>query len=210
VRASRVAAAVLLAALASCRQAAPDPAPRLDERSRYACCNLHYEDGEASDANYWVGSKIPAGTPVRLEDLKPHSVLVVAGESRITLKHEYGTKQESFEEYLEKLFVPYDPKRRMEQFPKEVRRAIDSGKVERGMTREQVLLSLGHPPTHRTPSLDALEWTYWYNRWVTYRVLFDQRGKVTAVVGRPAPTAEVAITNADPLPPKPGKSKKKK
>ena len=154
-----------------------------------------------SDANYWVGDALPAGTPVKIESVKPHSVVIVAGETKLTLKHEYGTKQESFEQYLNKVLVPYDPRRRIGEFPKEVQRAIANGKVERGMTREQVVLSLGHPPMHRTRSLDELEWTYWYNHWVTYKVLFNDRGKVAGVIGRPAPTAEVAIENSDPVPP---------
>ncbi|MET0151571.1 MAG: hypothetical protein ABW298_03030 [Candidatus Binatia bacterium] len=31
------------------------------------------------------------------------------------------------------------------------------------------------------------QWTYWYNRWVTYKVVFDDAGEVGEVVGRPAP-----------------------
>ena len=78
-----------------------------------------------------------------------------------------------------------------------------------GMTRDQVLVSLGYPATNRTPSLQGKEWTYWYNpnaqpwynSWATYRVVFDDTGKVSEVVGRPAPTAELAIRNADAPPP---------
>jgi hypothetical protein len=51
-----------------------------------------------------------------------------------------------------------------------------------------VLMSLGYPPTHRTPSLEAWAWTYWYNRWVTYQVNFGADGRVTSVVGSNAPT----------------------
>ena len=84
------------------------------------------------------------------------------------------------------------------------------------MTRDQVILSLGYPPTHRTPSLREREWTYWYNRWVTYKVVFGDSGKVADVVGRPAPTAQMPIANADAPPAtadkaaKHGKQKKKR
>jgi len=198
-RTAFVAIAAAAISLAGCRKATSDPTPHVDAEGRFTCCNLRYESDEVSDANYWVGETIPAGTPVKIENVKPHSVTVVAGTTKLTLKHEYGTKEESFEQYLNKILVPYDPRRRIGEFPDEVQSAIAKAKVERGMTREQVLLSLGYPPAHRTPSLKDLEWTYWYNRWITYRVLFDQRGKVTGVVGRPAPTAEVEIRNADPV-----------
>jgi outer membrane protein assembly factor BamE (lipoprotein component of BamABCDE complex) len=68
------------------------------------------------------------------------------------------------------------------------------------MTREQVLLSLGYPPTHGTPSLQDREWKYWWNPSSTYTVVFDGAGKVADVIGRPAPTAEVPILNADQPP----------
>ena len=77
------------------------------------------------------------------------------------------------------------------------------------MTREQVLLSLGYPATDRTPSLQDREWTYWYNqRGDRYKVAFDEAGKVSDVIGRPAPTAEVKILNAD-VPQDPNKDSKK-
>jgi outer membrane protein assembly factor BamE (lipoprotein component of BamABCDE complex) len=204
-------------AFLGCRGAAPGVAPRFDTAGRFTCCNLHYEGNELSDANYWIGTTVPVGTPVRIESATPDSVTIVAGGQKLTLKHEYGTNEESFEQYVGKILVNSDPHRRIGEFPEEVQRAITKGKVERGMTREQVLLSLGYPPGQETPSLESLEWTYWYSPADaasfgiyrrTYRVVFDHRGKVTAVVGRPAPTAEVAIEHSDPVPPAPPKKSK--
>ena len=68
------------------------------------------------------------------------------------------------------------------------------------MTREQVILAIGYPPTHRTPSIDASEWLYWYNHWVTYKVQFGPDGKVANVVGRPAPTQDQPIPAQAPPP----------
>jgi hypothetical protein len=207
--------------LAGCHHgtSAPEPSRQVDNRTRYTCCNLHYEGDETNDANYWTGKTLPAGTAVRIEKLTEESVTFSAGGERLTLKHEYGTKQERFSQYLDKILVLSDPRPRIGAYPPAVRRAIDNSKVERGMTREQVILALGYPPTHRTPSLREREWTYWYNRWVTYKVVFGDAGKVADVVGRPAPTAEMPIANADASPPsaasqtkssKHSKSKKKK
>ena len=204
------ASALALGALLGCRASAPAPAPHFDPVDRFTCCNLHHDGDEISDANYWVGAKVPVGTPVHIESATAHTVTFVAGGEKLTLKHEYGTKEETFEAYVAKIFVAYDPHRRIGEFPDEVQSAIEKGKVERGMTREQVLLSLGYPPAHATDFLKELEWTYWYNHWSTYRVLFDERGKVTGVVGRPAPTAEVTIEHSDPVPPQPAKKKKSK
>jgi outer membrane protein assembly factor BamE (lipoprotein component of BamABCDE complex) len=195
---------------ASCRQAAPPPATlvQLEGRSLFTCCNLHYEKEDINDANYWVGKLLPAGTPVRIDKVTGDGVTFSAADVKLKLTHEYGTKEESLDQYLAKVLVANDPKPRIAAYPAAVRRAIAKAKVERGMTREQVLVSLGYPATHRTPSLQGKEWTYWYNpeaqpwynRWVTYQVVFDDAGKVSDVVGRPAPTAMVPILNADAPP----------
>ena len=41
------------------------------------------------------------------------------------------------------------------------------------MTKQQVIMALGYPPAHRTPSIDGPMWTYWANRWATFEVYFD-------------------------------------
>jgi hypothetical protein len=188
--------------LAGCRGSASTGPPLPIERAeRFTCCNLHYSSDAISDANYWTGTKLPVGTPVRIEHLTSDSVTFSTGKVLLTLTHEYGTKKESFQQYLDKVLVASDPRPQIADYPRPVRRAIDNAKIERGMTREQVLLSLGYPPMDRTASVQDREWTYWWNRSFYYKVVFDDAGKVADVVGRPAPTAEVAIPNADQPPP---------
>ena len=194
-----------------CRHSPSPGVPRPIERpERFTCCNLHYGSEAISDANYWTGTKLPAGTPVRIERLTKDSVTFSTGEVTLTLEHEYGTKEESFQQYLDKVLVADDPRPRIASYVRAVRRAIANAKVERGMTREQVLLSLGYPPMDRTASVEDREWTYWWNRSFHYKVVFDNAGKVADVIGRPAPTAEVPIANADRPPPPPDSAKKHK
>lgn len=66
-------------------------------------------------------------------------------------------------------------------------RGIEEGLVEVGMTRPGVLVALGYPPEHRTPSLEDPVWTYWGE---TGRVVvaFDGGGRVVSIAderGRP-------------------------
>jgi outer membrane protein assembly factor BamE (lipoprotein component of BamABCDE complex) len=182
---------------------------QLSGQSFFTCCNLHYDNQDISDANYWVGKLLPAGTLVRVGEVTESAVALSAGDLKLKLTHEYGTDEEPLDQYLGKVLVKNDPKPRIATYQKAVRRAIMYGKVEIGMTREQVLLSLGYPTTDRTPSLQDREWTYWYNqRGDRYKVAFDEAGKVSGVIGRPAPTAEVKILNAD-APQDPNKDSKK-
>lgn len=86
----------------------------------YTCCNLHYEDsrryasaGVISDANYYVGTMLPLGTPVTLKDSGHGWVSFDATGTWLTLDHGYGTNAESFQQYVEKVFVRQDPKIRL-------------------------------------------------------------------------------------------------
>lgn len=58
-------------------------------------------------------------------------------------------------------------------------KGIKNGSALNGMTRKGVMIALGYPAAHRTPSLDTNEWIYWTNRFGTIAVLFDENGIVT-------------------------------
>ena len=83
-----------------------EPIRQVDTRTLYTCCNLHYDGDEINDANYWTGKTLPAGTAVRIEKLTKDSVTFNAGEQRLTLEHEYGTKQPCVVEMLNRGGAP--------------------------------------------------------------------------------------------------------
>lgn len=202
-----VVASVLM--VVGCKPAVPPEVLKsYQNRTLYTCCNIHHESDRFSDANYYVGAMIPAGTSVQVQSASRGAVTVTAGGTSLSVSQDYGREQESFQQYLDKLFVADDPKARIERYSPAVQQVIHDGRVERGMTKEQVIASLGYPPTHRTASTAANVWTYWYNRWVTYQVSFDDSGKVSNVIGRPAPTQDQPIQEAPP--PRPTTAPKKK
>jgi len=209
----RMAVVGVVVLVAACKQPAPPGLlQEYQSRSLMTCCNIHYEGDEVNDANYFVGATIPAGTPVQVQSMTGNSITFTADAKKLTLVHSYGKDQESLQQYVNKILVPDDPKARLAKFPRSAQQAIHDGRVEKGMTRDEVIMSLGYPPTHRTASTTSNEWTYWYNHWVTYKVQFDDKGIVSNVIGRPAPTQDQPI-QPDPTPvPKPaahGKGKKK-
>jgi hypothetical protein len=162
-------------------------------RTLYTCCNIHYEHDELNDANYHVGTTLPLGTPVKVVGGVRGGFTFAAGPRTFTMYHAYGTEQETLTQFMDKLLVREDPTPVVERYPQAVQDAIRESRVEPGMTREQVIFSVGYPPTHRTPGTDAPEWTYWHNRWVTYRVVFDAAGTVSSLVGSSAPTRNVRV-----------------
>lgn len=62
------------------------------------------------------------------------------------------------------------------------RQGITAGRARPGMSKQGVLIALGYPAPHMTPSLDENHWVYWKARRGSYAVLFDPDGNVTRLV----------------------------
>ena len=101
-----------------------------------------------------------SGTRIRIDNLARHSGEDIAG-------------------IFARMFsaTPTD----LSPFSESERRHILAGTVDVGMSKDAVILALGHPPKHKTPSLDANQWRYWQNRFNTFVVEFDG-GKVSQIV----------------------------
>lgn len=61
-------------------------------------------------------------------------------------------------------------------------KGIKNGQAYRGMSKKGVMVALGYPAAHRTPSPESDTWTYWTNRFNTIAVRFDDSGKVREVI----------------------------
>ena len=175
-RIDRVAIAFIAALAAGCATAPPDG---------YTCCNLHYDYDRISDANWHDLPMIPAGAKIRVVDYGVNRALVEIDGKPIRIAHDYGRDRESVETYVRKLVVPWDPKELIASYPPEVRDAISRGTVIRGMTREQVIIAAGYPPTHRTFSVNENVWNLWASKHGRYEVHFNSQGTVEKLVGAP-------------------------
>ncbi|MBX3025146.1 hypothetical protein KF840_09570 [bacterium] len=203
--------AALALVLAGCAaKVAPGVLQQWQARQLYTCCNIHYENpADVVDANYQVGALLPFGSPATVTGMTARSVSFRAADVNVTLTQAYGTEQETSQQFFAKVLVEIDPHARFATFSPSVQAAIRDGRVERGMTREQVLMSLGYPPTHRTPSTSADTWVYWRNRWVTFEVKFGADGQVSAIIGG-APSNNEPVQQAVAAAPTPAPAKKRK
>lgn len=160
----------------------------------FTCCNLRYEKDAISDVSWTSSPFLPAGSRARLLSFESNTTLNLFGrqanveiEGKVyRVANPYGRRQETIEQYVGKLIVPVDPGIAINELPENIRAAVTKGKVVRGMTREQVLLSLGFPATHYTPDLKGSTWHYWERRREPFVVHFDAAGQVRAVIF-PAP-----------------------
>jgi len=151
----------------------------------YTCCNLHYDYDRISDANWSNLPMIPAGAKIRVVEYGLNRATVEIDGKPIRIGHDYGRDRESTETYVRKLIVADDPRAVIATYPPEVRDAIFRGVVIPGMTREQVLIAAGYPPTHRTFTLDSNVWHLWASRHGRYEVHFNSQGTVEKLVGAP-------------------------
>jgi hypothetical protein len=85
----------------------------------------------------------------------------------------------SIDEYVKLITSP--KKVSLERFSKKDREGIRLGKARVGMTKEGVMMALGYPACHKTPSLEDGVYVYWQSRFKTLAVEFDSKGKVIRI-----------------------------
>jgi len=144
--------------------ATPGTKDELQPRSGYACCNLHYQRDKISDANWQELPFFAAGTPVTVTGLEYDRAYVRIAGSEMYIRQEYGREQETLGK-------------------KEIQDAIRAGRVMQGMTKEQLIVSLGYPMTSYTSSPDSPVWKYWVGSFDPYEIVWGPDGRVQEIRG---------------------------
>lgn len=163
------------------------------EGATYACCNLRYSDDWISDANPAGLPFIPAGTRIAIREYGRNRIHVLVDGYPMTIGHDYGRKQESKEQYVAKLLSAVSPSDAIGGFSLTVQKAIRAGKVVRGMTRDQVIISLGYPRTDMTSSLDASAWKYTTADGYEYELVWGVDGLLDDVRAAEAEALKVVL-----------------
>lgn len=192
-------AGIALAFAGGCKTLETKPAAPL--LSGYTCCNFHYEKDWINDGNYAQLPFIPAGTPIAVKEYGSYRAHVDIDGKPFRLGLDYGRTAETTEQWVAKLIVQDDPKAKLATYPAKVREAIEAGRIMLGMTKEQVVMSLGHPLTSENPRLDAPFWRYWWSSFGEYQVHWNAAGRVSKVEGHAQTVAlMLAPGNAAPAP----------
>jgi hypothetical protein len=140
----------------------------------FTCCNLRYESGGdwISDINYYHPNLIPLGSPAKVTDYGRYRAAVTINGKPMRLGNDYS-RDLSNELFAAKWIVTDDPKKKLAGYPKATQDAIKEMKVRKGMTREQVIMSLGHPVTSENPDPKANILRYWLGSFDEFQVVFD-------------------------------------
>jgi hypothetical protein len=148
----------------------------------YACCNLRYSGDWISDLALLQGPHLAVGAPVKVKSYGRYRVYVDIDGKPMRLGLDYGRREETLAQHARKIVIGQDPRPRIASFPPAVQSAIARGKVLIGMTKEQVVMSLGYPPPNETKSLDAPQWKYWFGSRTYFNLVWDARGLLKDVV----------------------------
>ena len=161
--------------------AAPTARATTVVRSGYACCNLRFKGEQLSSSNYAELPFIALGTPILIRAIDGARAIVEIEGRQMTLGADLA-QADSAAQWLDKMVLAYDPRRKLETFPATVRLAIASGRLSKGMSREQVIMAIGYPNVDAKKGLDAPSWRYWWSGFETFYVHWS-RDKLSKIAG---------------------------
>jgi hypothetical protein len=176
----------------------------------FLTCNLRYDfyrlQNRASDLNWGEWKKIvPVGTPVKVT---PATDLVRFGPeagSSIPIRHTWSffiadlqinlknDNHRSMPEaaFLSRFVTSNDLRPQLATFSAEIQEAIRQGRVTTGMTREQVMMSLGPLPATENPNPKSSVMTYYWGSFDTLQLVLDSAGKLAEINGLPFVLADL-------------------
>ena len=161
--------------------AAQEPTQKVP-KDGYLCCNLRLNGTWASDANTPQSGVrlLPAGSRVIGLAYGSQQVDVEIDGHKISIGNDYS-RTLTIEEFARRWIVPKNPTAGMDTWPPRVRQAIKATRVAKGMSRKQVLMSLGWPTASNTPNLDNPIWQYRASNGSDYKVVFNEHWLVKAI-----------------------------
>lgn len=157
-----------------------------DRYSGYLCCNLRTDGSWISDINYHEAGKtlLPAGTPVNITGYGRNRVRVEINGKRQAIGNDYS-RDLSNQAFTERYVLRNNPADDMAGWSAKVQQAVRAAQVTPGMTRDQVITSLGWPVSSENPDLDATIWRYWLDSFSEFHIHFNAAGQVNDITASP-------------------------
>jgi hypothetical protein len=152
----------------------------------YLCCNMRTDGSWISDSNYADGGVqlVPAGTPIKVTGYGRHRVHVDIGDRQQSIGNDYS-RDIPLEAFAKRYVVAEDPRKKLASYPAQVRRAIESARLTTGMTRSQVLMSVGYPISSENPDINAKVLRFWRSSFAEFQVVFDGKDRVKEIITDP-------------------------
>ena len=150
----------------------------------YTLVNLHPDESrrELSAANYPGSGLIPLCTKVAFTHWSEDSMqFEVASTGREYTYDYHDDAVVLLDDHLSLYFGDTCAPGLVEGLSEVDRQGVDEGRVVLGMTKEAVVLSIGHPTLRETPSLLMKNWKYRKSPNENFVVVFDDNDKVSEI-----------------------------
>jgi len=164
------------------------PAPDKPEEKKtdnwFSVCNVHYEKGVVSWANYIRGPIVKVNTEVEVVSKKSDSVTFKVVETGEKLVFKNAKKKSGTDTWtlFTKLFEQKDQSAKLAKLSKSDKIRVLGAEVGEGMSKKAVEAAWCPPPPHATPAFESNTWTYWRGTHNKVKVVFDDKGKVKDVI----------------------------
>ena len=138
---------------------------------------------DISFVNYQQGKILPFGSEIEFIEAYPDYVVfkTVNDNAEYKIINDPQASLLSNAELFHQLFTTVNPNTKTAKMSDEVITKLKQGKIEVGMTRDQVLLALGPPPRKMTPPNTKVTWIYFLKRPLTTTHVVFKGNKVSYV-----------------------------
>ncbi len=114
----------------------------------------------------WVN----ACTPVTIERVNDRQIVFVSQQGQRFTYLRSNHSRVPIADHVNRYFGPGCPDTASMAGPDQM--GIRDHQIYEGMSKAGVLIAIGYPPEHQTPSLEGDVWKYWKNRYNTFEVYF--------------------------------------
>ncbi len=145
--------------------------------------NIWYRDRKDIDClNPQQGKILPFGTELEPVEASGSKLSFKTKDGKLfTIYCDYSLIMMPMEAFIKQVFTLKNRAELSKGIKPELLKKLLLGKIERGMTKDQVLLACGVPSACRTPSVLNSTWIYWLTPDTVYRVVF-RRDKVNTII----------------------------
>ncbi len=149
----------------------PEKIEPKEGQTYYTRYNFMFEKGRHVTTNYWRGELVPFNTKVTLVSLGGKKMVLDMDGVEVTILNVQKHTQRSIEDIASELLAP--KKISLKGISSELQNDMQAGNMRLGMTKEQVIMTRGYPPRHKTSSTKANTWTYWSSKFVQRSLVFQ-------------------------------------
>ena len=146
--------------------------PEID-KSYFTKHNFMFEKGRHVTTNYWRGELVPINSKVKVLAIGGKTMTVEYKGQIIKIKNIAKHTKKTIEQIADNL-LSATPVNVSGKFAK----SIQFGEMRFGMTKQEVLMTRGYPPAHKTISSESDRWIFWSSRFVQQTIIFEN-GRLT-------------------------------